>query len=598
MKKSIVFLPVILSCCFFFTCDIGPKNILEKYIPPDALVVVQVRHPDTFFENMDAFLKPLGGIPLMGDVPVKDFVKSMVGAGSPVKFEWFDFTKPWGGALLPTENLFRDFMFVICIPVLNTADIKAIKEQALSAGLHMEVRDKYILLYNRKKTDSMVKPEKKIDLSRLSAFDKGALTCQVNVQHILAETGLNSKLLKNLLGAIPGLSESMPEQREMELAMGYVIKLFEVIDQTERFSTGILLNEKGISMKTFMQISDQGWVNDCFSNLTRNTGIKEYLKYIPREYLFSVVLNLNNDFLSDITERYYNFILPYPEIETDDATMLFNTMKKGINASGRRTAFAFDITINPPGPGNLPDTEIPGLEEMNLNTLLSSTFSASLLSCIELKDTEAYRNSMEEVFKSDAFKHLIDSFSGKTGFEFSIEYNKNRQNDGVMFDEIGYNIEMSKIPAYEKEKSGYEDMMKESFYLFLKEFFKKFNLYLGYKTKHCYITSGDSGIEQLRYFLEKDEYGGITLLETDVYTHFTSEIPHDAHLMGHFSIPRIISMIPGMQEIESKNGIIFYARCDNTLFESGCYWDIGEIKLLYDQLFTFIPLLLKKISQL
>ena len=109
------------------------------------------------------------------------------------------------------------------------------------------------------------------------------------------------------------------------------------------------------------------------------------------------------------------------------------------------------------------------------------------------------------------------------------------------------------------------------------------------------MASGETGIKQLQYFLEKDSYNGKNLTETDVFTHFSPEIPRDAHVVGHFSIPRMISMVPGMPEIDFLPGFLFYGQYANTLFEAGCYWDIGEIKTLYHRFFPFIPDLLEKI---
>ncbi|MBN2534149.1 MAG: hypothetical protein JXB88_14765 [Spirochaetales bacterium] len=585
--KRIILLPVIISCFLFFTCDIRKEHILEKYIPSNSLAVVQVLHPDTFFENIDAFMKPLGGIPLMGDVPVKDFLKSVMGPDSPVQLEWFDFTKPWGGALFPRGNYINDFSFLLCIPVLRTADHDAMEKQALLLGFKETViSGNYILLYSQGKPESMVKQEKKIDLSRLSAFDKGALAYQINVRNIFASTGLNSTLVTNLLKTLPASSLG----KNTELVMGLFMKIFEAIEQVEEISAGILLNEKGMSIKTFTKITSGGWLNDCLSKLTVSSGIKEYVKYIPREYLFSMVLNMNGEFFSDFIERYYQLILPYMEIKPEDTDKLLDAMKKSVNASGRRMAMAMDIGFDFPEPGDLAEKKIPGQDMTDFSALMES-FSLSYLACIELKDTTAYRNAMEEFVKSN----IVNALSNETGIEFSIEYNKDREKDGITCDELRYRIDTSDIPADTEKEFAYEDMIRATSNKFLKDFFDRFIIYLGYIRKHCYMTSGDSGIEQLKHFLEKDEYNGSTLMETDVYNNFTAEIPGNAHFIGHFSIPRIMSMIPGIPETDVTPGLIFYGKYVNTVFESGCYWDIGEIKTLYNQFSAMIPFLLNAI---
>jgi len=611
MKKIIIPMIILMLMLIIitFSCISGKKAMITaKIVSENALAYVYVGNMERFLENIDAFLEPMGGIPMFGKIPIKSFIKMTVEAQAGISLDHIDFKKPWCGAVLPAPAPGGEIGFVICIP-LNEPDknFENIKQHVVKM-LPWDIRllDEYMILYSSKQPDTDFLPENTLDLSTINNYESGSLSIYVNIHNIYTAFGMTPQIIKSLIASNSDLSKGFIDPHQKEMTLTFFRGIIDAVTQINEIIINTNLNGKGILYRTVLGLQTGGSLEKLSDKLTLNTGIKDYAKYIPSTYLFSLAYNLNKRFLSELTDNIYNVILNASEIIEEDKIALISSLQNIIKVSGSKMATGMDIDFNLTGLtkelGDLSKSGSSNIEEVSrmLNSLYEN-MKINLVAVSDIKDTEGFRTSIKQMIEHPTIRALLDSIFKEIGINFSMFYTKDQNEGDFSYDELSYKLNISKLPeTSDSETLKTKQLMQETIKA-LEVFINKYKVYIAFRKSKYYMVSGDAGIPLLKDLVTKDEFPGDNITGTSIYQSYGNLIPLDVHLFGHFSISRIVSMLGDIKEIGNmfdgmplEPGILWYMRYSKGKWETTAMWDINEIAFLFGKISGMLPGLLEQ----
>ena len=304
MKKIILLTGLCLFIAMlFFSCGAaqGTKAI-EKFVSKDSIAYVHIANGEELFEKTDGFIENTG-LSKFASRGLKSVIKMAIAMqGSQFDFEWFDLTKPIGVIIL-SENADSPGSILLC-PVKNgDQDMESIIKLAESIGMKgTEKYDNYAVMFSDEALKDNFPPEETLDVSLLNDYDPGSISYYVNPTNIFISAGVTGADLKEKL------TESLEESYELSRSYGLqqpggedsikassemIGKLIDVVEQCMDCYFSLLADGNGIAYKSSLFFEEGKWFADFCSKIESASGIKEYGKYLPDNYRFSGISNIN-----------------------------------------------------------------------------------------------------------------------------------------------------------------------------------------------------------------------------------------------------------------------------------------------------------------
>jgi hypothetical protein len=598
--KSNIFFPFIMYTLIFLLCGCSQENEalrrMERFVPANTLCYVHIGCPDTFFESIDLFFEPLGGLPLMGQIPIKDFIQITVESTTPLRFEGFDFTKPWGCALLPTGGEYFDINIEVYIPLTDPGKYyKRIEEYITKLGkLYSRKSGSYIIVSTAKKPEKKFLPEETLDLKDLALYEIDSVSCYVNTEDLFKGIRTLMEISKENIFDSQKLQNEFTESFNKQMAFDIIDTVAGVLEQVEHYSFNLHVDSKGITSRSLAAFTKGGSIDELNSKIKPLKGLKSFADRIPSRWFFSVAYNLNEEFLSAFMEKYSSFLFSILDIEEASGKIFEEYLVTYVRSAGTTLSMGFDV-----------DLDVSNISDLSTERLLYSKGAADDLSvfsemfprlmtahtlvCMGVKDKGALRTSMERMMAGPVIKDIFDTVFKMAGISLSVSYKKDMSSNGFPYDEIQYGV------SYSTSASGggkIKSSSKMNTYLgtMLKDFFERHPVLLHWGEEEFYMVLGRDALPLLKAVAEKKKYTQESLLETEVFRRFAEKMPDDAQLMGHLSLKRLFhlaSCIPfigtKIAEMEGEPGILWYMRYHNERWETMWFWDIEEISIFYAQ---------------
>jgi hypothetical protein len=570
---------------------------MEQFVPENALCYLHVGDPDAFFESIDSFFEPLGGLPAMGPVPVKDFIETTVESTTPLQCDWFDFTKPWGCAVIPSGGGYMDVDVEVYIPLIDAGKYhKKIEDYVTKLGrVFCRQSGNYLIVSTVEKKEKNILSKKGLDLKELAAYEASSVSCYVNTKELFKGIGGSMDAFKENVFGSPELRHEFGESFNEDMTVNLLDTVAGILGQVEQYTFNLRADGEGITWKSMSAFTKEGSIHELNTSIKPLKGIKGCADRMPSRWLYSTAYNLNREFRTAFMEKYMSFLLSVLDVDEALETAFLQYLGTCTAAAGSTMSVGFDLDVDTSG---LSDRSTERLlkgkgKEEDLD-VLSSVFprliKANALVCMEMEDKKTLRTSVEKLITDDVLQGLFDSVFKATGISWSVSYKKDLRSDGFLYDEISFVVSYS-------EQAVKGNMMKPSSSLYqdlaaiLDVFFKHHPLLIHWGDRECYMVLGSDPLPLLKAVAEKKKYPQESLVQTEVFRRFSEKMPDDAHVMGHLSLKRLFhlaSQVPllgtTIPDMTGEPGILWYMRYHNERWETVWFWDMEEIAIFYAQL--------------
>jgi hypothetical protein len=120
MKKYVFFTVLLITCMIFLSASSVPEiRSIERLVPDTAFFYLNIVNMDDFLTGLETFMQPLGLKATLGKDAIKKRMQEMITEeGGNFKIDGLDFKKPWGFAVLPSQDK-SDPLFEVIIPLVN-----------------------------------------------------------------------------------------------------------------------------------------------------------------------------------------------------------------------------------------------------------------------------------------------------------------------------------------------------------------------------------------------------------------------------------------------------------------------------------------------
>jgi hypothetical protein len=612
MRNSFIIFFVLCILGFVISCatNTGPVEQVETLIPGEAIAAIHIQNADMLMDNLDGFFQELGGLPVFGNLPVRTILDLFMNGKTTGEMSWFNFSKSWACALLPggDEGEF-DFILQVYIPLIDPVrDFPNVKDFLKSfTDRPVELYGDYVIVSSKDNGGSYKRPKKEINISKFETFSEGTLTFYINPPNAFAYFGLDTSKIKALFSSFMDMVNDDTNTPEMDQAMDNAIQLVDILLQVEEFFMNAEIGSRGINGKSLASFDKEGTIGSMLGDLPRKKGAKEYLKYVSASSLFSYVETHDKArYIKNLQDamKLYSEKLTIGREKLDEWLLMQERM---FDAQGLFSVYSFDLEVDlsmlqdiilKPEEKNISQDnyDVPGMVASIMESLY---FYAE--SIVELKDKEGYRKEIDGIMNSGVMKELIGAIWSEFGITLTIQYDKDREDEDFVYDEITL---VTEVDVSKADLGKYDDpKLGKEVYKIMAEFIETLVIQFHYTEDRLYMLAGRNTLPLLKKLVKEDAFPGPTLYDSPFFTACKSGIPDTSFSIGHFSLTNLLSYVRNVPElsqvlssIEQKPGIIFYTQNIKNNSEFAFFWDIEEIALFVHIAGKLLPLFQNKMD--
>ena len=583
MKKffiKIIFL--LIAAGFFISCGAQVSKI-ETLVPEDAIFFMQVKNPEGLFTDIDSFLVSTQFNMFTGSKNTKSILADAV-AGSGLNLEQIDTTQPLGMAMMMSGGFAAEPEPIVFIPMVNPdSDIKSLESTLAPLSIIVKRVDNYAILITSSEIAESYPLSTHLDLSSLSKYEDNSITAFINMKSIMVKFGPmitgGLGMVKSMLGPEMYGADSDPAtiallSKFIDMYFAFIEKFIDIAKYINDLSYSAAVNAMGVQIKSSSSVMEGNYVADFINAAGTNSDIKDYAKYLPDNYMFSGIGNMNPEAMRMLGIGMLDILTEVSIFDEADINELIQASNKLYDAMGSKTAFAMDFKIDMSLLTDMSD--LATLQDpADINSILGEAFSFDMIAVYELTDPDLFRNTMEDIVNGGLVSKIINSIYRDLGMKFSASYRDKVVENGFEYDILSYDIDISDFFAGMFDDGSLEAKFQmQMMSMIIDVLMEKFKYYLHFTDTQCFMTMSNDGLGLLKSLVDKDSYTGGNMAESAVFKDVFTDIPAVSNYIFQFSVTNlmdlVVSALSGGQinslNITDTTGLIGYGRfADNTI---------------------------------
>ncbi len=506
MKKIHVrsILLLTLSLVIFFGCASRP--VIEKMVPEDSAVYLQIDDPESFLQNLDDYITPFGLKSRIGGMSIREFMEMALSAGdSPFTLDKIEMSFPIGFVAVPGDEP-EKMDFMIFFPVkegLVPADVA--EEMNSLENITITVYENYLIFFSNPDSLTSFPPKKRLDVSRFRDYPDDSIKTYFSFPIFLNAMGVNFDELSDIL------TESSEETTPFikEVMDGYT----DLIKQIEGYYLWMDLNSE--SMEAYGDMTFSGDMARLLKTMKPMTGIREYGTLLPDEGLYQGIYNIHPDNMTIIQQKIIESIYNSDSFESEEWRRYLNLLSEFSESMGPGGAFSFDMDLSP-------DFLSSPVESINFD------FSTVMT----LSDPGKFSRVMASLYEESFINSIMEESFKDTGYKLDINMIENREDSGFPYYEISYSV--IQTGSKNQDPSTVESIV------LLKKLFDKIKFYSTVRNDLYFGYMGSSGVNGLRTLV----YTQLHLnTPEDVQESWVDSIPDSANFAWSFSMGGLSALI-------------------------------------------------------
>ncbi len=594
MKKfifKIIFLLIIIG--FFISCGEQVSKI-ATLVPEEAVFFIMAENPDALFLEIDAFFESSSINLFTGSREVKLLFGDVI-SSSGMNLEWVDTTKPFGIAVLISSGFPGEPEPIILMPLANAdSDIEAIESFASPKGIIVKRVENYAILASSTDITEMYPLSAYLDLSSLSKYEDNSVTAYINMKSIMTKYGPmitgGLGMAKSMLGPEMTGMDTNPANAALfsQIIDFYFVLIEKIIDVAKNIndiSYSTAVNAKGVQLKSSSSVMEDSYVADFVNKAGADGDIKGYAKYLPDDYMFTVLGNMNPEAAKMVGMGMLDALAELSFIDSADMDELNQMVNNIYDSLGSKTAAAVDFKFNMGLLAGLTDMTSVEEDPASMTALFDDAISFDMIAVYELRDADLFRNTYKDAINGGLITKIINGFYEDIGMKFSLTYRENVAENGFEYDILSYDIYFSQFFESMGDDSPEAKIQMQMAGMFMDVLMEKFNFYLHYKDNQCFMAMGADGLELLKSLVENDSYTGGNMSESAVFTDILANVPADSNYFFQFSVTgfmdMLVSTISGGQmnslNITDTTGLIGYGKFADNAMEGAIEYSSEEI---------------------
>ena len=583
MKRKICFFRLFIFCSMVLLLSCGRKeNTLRELIPDKTTVYIQAKNPGVLMENIDSFIDELGLKTLTGGRLFKEIFFTSLSSLTEGEIDehWFDLKRPAGVAYIPPcEGSSKIGGFLIFLP----ADKKYTESIREMIGEKKEwdvgFFGGYAVVALQYDIGKEYPPAKTIDITKLKKYDDDSLSYYVNFSGIW-KTGKREweGFKKEFNSSIARSASAFPGDLQKRI-INFYTGLLSLIEQIEEIDGSISTDARDLELRENTSFDETGEMAEFLKSLSpvENTG--DFLKYLPADYLFSLVANMAPGDRRKLFSSFYNLI---PQDMTDSSIDIWKEYRAIMapykNEFGFRASIAFDVDIDFEKIINSYNADA-GPEVLPKSIL--DLLGFKMMAVYEAENPLRVKKILKDTVESGGYSRFADALLKKSGVvaEFSLEEKKA---EGFTYDEFSMKLDFREY----LKKMGAGTKSLDKINSILSNIFNFIRLYIGYGKNRVYVVIDKNGAEVMEKLIKNDSCPGGLVESSAHFSKTISRMPHGSHFVYQCSVKRIINIIRKIPDlnyiseitIPDAPGITGYVRAKDNRVETAMYFPVIELK--------------------
>lgn len=538
----------------FWGCQPGPSP-LSRMIPADSVAVLYLESPAAALKDASWLGENLGLTSLTEGKSLEDWAQDLIKkTDGSLDSAWFDLTRP-AALALGSDGAVR-----AAVPL--SGDPKAlpgVQAYFTSQGLQTTPQEGWLVV----STAELALPVKDgFDFSKLAqgkvAGRSSALRYWLDIRGALKLSGFNLADLESLATEIG--SEALPTGLTPESWRTLAAGITKGAGELETLSGSFYAGPEGIEHLSELRFTPEGWIHGLLSRQKPARGTREFLKYLPQDYLLGTLTNLDTSVWKDEIKQLSSL--------TGQPAMTAELQETLLEHQASRSAFSFDVDADP-------------------KALLSGNWGEGLrlyaVGAQEVKDAVLYKKAVLDYLNNSAplLRELSDRLSS-LGIPLSLSFKveEGLKEGNLTYDKIA--LVFDSAPDQPLDLLSQLDLQ----------------INLATRKDRVFMTLGKKGLETLRSLAETDTYPGKTWSEG--LEGLRSAYPEESHLAGNFNITRLLQVVRKIPEAAivpagapGLPGITGYLQLESGGLITGTAWNFKEMEAVIKPFSAFFPLMLQ-----
>lgn len=577
-----------LMVMLLFSCSTmpGKVNPLEKLVPADAVIFVEVRDFGAVLTNFDDFTR---GTVLESMIGIEGsqtvMTRGLMDMG--ISTEWVDLTGSFGIAILPSEGgLVSEPNIIGLLPLADLKNFDNIKE-AVGEKFAVKLVDDYAVICSRLETCDALPVKRGLDLSPFSGADRGDIIYYIDFHSYLKSLGINMDALRATVSMVLMSTETKMDEKYVKLGSNILSMFFDFFEQIDKAYFRFALDGAGLTSMSSLYYKDGMGIAEWGKKLTPKTGIKDSLTYMRSDSLISSVLNIEQSSLEDFYRYAFDKILGglgLEEAVLEDYLALTMDLCKNFNDTD---SMSFDLSYNwdklKTIAGHLSGEKMGDISYADI-------FDFSMIGVTSITNKEDVQKAYMEYMTSGLVSSIFEIYDDLYGISTKVIWEPRLDADGFMYDRMS--LEVTETGG----GSMYADPAVQALLTrVIKDLFNQLKIYMAYNEDEMFIVTGGGGLDTLKQLVEGKLPGnGKSLGETRSFKEIRGRIPADAQMISSFSPVRLINIVaefPGLNMapiiLDEAPGMVGYIKIEGNRWDSLDFLAKEEIAACIN---AFIPL--------
>lgn len=595
---------ILIITCFFIACG-GRTSKIEKLVPEDAVFFIQAENPDGVFEEADAFLDSAQLSMFSGGKSSKMIFSEIV-AGSGINLEQVNTAHPVGMALIIKGGFSPEPQFVMLIPLAEN-DISSIENAVKPMGFIVKNVENYAVITGTEEIADKYPLEKHLDLSSLSKYEEKSITAYIGMKTIMLKFG---PMISGGLGMAKGMLSPQMYGSEMDPAMAGMVgklidfyfalleKIIDIAKKLDNLTYSVAANAEGVEISSTTEVARDNYVSDFVNASGTDGDIKEYAKYLPDDYMFTMLGNINPEVLKMIGIGMIDMLSDASIVDQADVTGLKKISSDLYDAMGYKTAAAFDMNFNMElftGMSDMSTIQDPA----DISSILGEALKINLIAVYELKDTELFRSAMKEMINGGIISGIVNNLYRDLGIKFNISLREKVVENGFEYDIVNYDMDLSGLLEVMAEDSLESKFQMQMISAMLDALMDNFNLYIHYTDNQCFMTMGrEDGPGYLKSLVDNNSYIDGSIAESEAFINVLKDVKPDNNYFFQISVVDLVDLIISAASrgavnslnITDTTGLVSYGKFADNKMEGKVLYSSKEIAGFVSNMGVFMSL--------
>jgi hypothetical protein len=549
IKRLLTIFFVVLIC--FGITTIATSEDLSQLVPPETIVYFQFPNPDQFFQGIDDIYQRTGLAEELDDIQsIYEFtLRELQDEMGVDDLSWLDRSHPMGITLFQSdEKLTEERPYVaLFLPLLNSTQFFDMVERQRDQVALFEafpVRERfgnYVGMLSSPEAQSLIPPISPYNMGTLQGYPSDSFQISLHLPRLLKSAHVDIKeRIEHLESGILDDGYAM-QTRFRNLNHMIQIELLKLIDEIKWIQSAGSLNATGGRIFADIDYKQEGWVTRFGQHIQTNSDITSFLKYLPDDFLFSTITNLDPESMRDLISDYMFYILGSLTTSEEQQRAIKELTDRYFQTLGTRTAMALGMDIDfdslfammNGGGGNV-------LAQMGQINQFIDQFFINMVMVQEVRNEASYKQMLRTLLTHPALIGSLNALLADLGVKFELQYQENQRTQGFVHDAITISI---------TEFAPTDNVMINAMILdIVNRILEKLTIYVHYRESKAFMTMGKDALTTLKGLVTNQRYPSHPMNESYGIQPFLREMPADANLFTQFSILGLIKILNSMPQ--------------------------------------------------